>query len=860
MRKLARLVVMAAALSALSPLASAYYYWVFFATRTTPFVPVPARFDLNSLQNSTVTYLISDQGPAPLVQGDSFTAVISQIRAAADVWSNVKSSAIRLAFGGLSPMTTPSASPEIDVVFDDGDIPPGLLALTIPSFSQNATALVAGGANFVPIVRSKVILHKDLTNAKVFGNGGIASYQDSFFLTVVHEFGHALGLQHTDTGSAMSTQITRGTTKAAPLTADDIAGISMLYPVNGFQASTGSITGRVSLSGSGVNMAGVIALSTTGAAVSALTNPDGTYRIDGIPPGQYYVYAHPLAPAYQGESYPDNIIPPQDIQGNVYAANTQFGGQFFGGTTDWTQAAQVNVVAGAVSDSVHFNVQKRNGPAAYGMQLYGYLGAAQTPVQAPPLQAGGRTQLAFLASSVTTSNGYLPFSSGLNVSTIGGAAPVEAGNTRPFPGADPYMLMVVDPSATISQATPVAVAINVNNDVYVLPNAFSVVPSGLPVISGVTGSTDAQGNATVTITGSNLAQNTRILFDGAAAKSATVNGDGSLTVTAPPAAGGYQAAVEALTADGQTSSLALGSAPPPTFTYGGPAFPSIRVNQPSAAAGTDALIDVIGNNTNFVDGQTVVGFGSSDVVVKKIWVVSPGWVRMNVSVNAGATPGTTTVSVASGLQLATLTASFQITPAVAGQVTMRAPILNHSTHLPGIPAGGTAEINTSGLPSNTAGWSVSIANQTVPITIDGNGQILALVPVAVLPGPVEVHLSGPNGASAPPLLLQVDPAPPAILSVTGGFGVAVAATLPAQQGATITVNVSGMLDSFGNLPPLSSVAVEFGSVEQPALLLTQNGNNVAVQAAIPAGTPSGEVQIAIRVDTRVSAPFSIFVQ
>src|SRR5581483_4930582 len=81
--------------------------------------------------------------------------------------------------------------------------------------------------------------------------------------------------------------------------ADDIASLAVLYGKSNWQASYGSIAGRVTFAnnGAGVSLASVVAISANGPAVSTLTNPDGTYRIDGLPANfTYSVYAHPLAP------------------------------------------------------------------------------------------------------------------------------------------------------------------------------------------------------------------------------------------------------------------------------------------------------------------------------------------------------------------------------------------------------------------------------------------------------------------------------------------------------------------------------------------------------------------------------------
>ena len=858
MSSLRRAIVLMAGLALLSPLASAYYYFIYYANHNGPFVPVPVKFELNAggpygIPNNRVTYLISNQSPGPLVPGDTFQAFISQIRAAAEVWNGVATSGIRLAFGGTANLPTQDSTPEIDISFDD-NLPPGLLALSRPITIVNPGPAIAGGATFLPIVRSTMQLRKDFTNTSVPGFP-MASYSDMFFITVVHEFGHTLGLQHTWTSSAMSTLVTSASTKATPLGADDIAGISNLYPANGYPAGTGSISGTVLLAGGGVNLASVVALSTNGTAVSALTNPDGTYRIDGIPPGQYYVYTHPLPPAQPGEGQPGGIFLPLDgtPAQNPFPANTGFGSQFYGATNDWTQAAQVPVTAGNVASGVSFNVQGRSGPAVSSMTTYGYLDQNTVPVGEPPLVSGTNTTVVFRANGILGSNSA-SVAPGLNVSVLGGPAQILPGSLAYFQSGYLYMYVY---AGQVGSRTPTALAVTVNNDLYVLPAAFTVVPSGPPTISGVSGGTDGQGNSVVNIAGANLNGNTRIVFDGAPASAVQANPDGSLTVAAPPGSNGYRAAVEALAADSQTSSQTL-TAAPPMFTYGGPASPAISVNPSTVTPNTDAMIQVTGYNTNFVDGQVVAGFGSSDIAVKRIWVVSPGLLLMNVTVNPAAAAGTTSVSVASGLQLATLSAAFQIGAPVAGQTSLRTPITNQLTQLDGVPAGGIALINTTGLPANVAGWTLSISNQPAAYTIGNNGQIAAVVPQTLV-GPAVVQLNSPNGNYVPPVVMQVDLPPPVITAVSNAVAGAAGISNPTfHAGDTVSLLVAGLADQFGNLPAAGSVVISIGGVNQtPMSVVAATGGNCLMQFQIPANVPTGVQPLTVRVQTRLSAAFSI---
>src|SRR6185503_4842188 len=99
-----------------------------------------------------------------------------------------------------------------------------------------------------------------------------------------------------------------------------------------------------------------------------LTNPDGSYRIDGLTPGTYQIYAHPLPPPLSGERFPANIFPPKTAEGMELPWNTAFETIFFPGVKDPAAASFLVVQAGAVTETVNFSVRRRAAPSVYAVE------------------------------------------------------------------------------------------------------------------------------------------------------------------------------------------------------------------------------------------------------------------------------------------------------------------------------------------------------------------------------------------------------------------------------------------------------------------------------------------------------------
>ncbi len=866
---------MAVLLALLGAPLEAYYHYIHFGSRTGPFTPIYEKYDLTALPNKTLTFFVTDQGPTTYGPNDYFGSVLSQVKQAVATWNQVSSSDLRLSFGGLesysaSPTFSSTGSavpisntPGGDVIFID--LPPGLIGMGAPTTSQTQVN------GFYPIVRGVVMLSRDTSLTPPTGLG--PSYFEAFFTTAVHEIGHALGLQHTWTGSAMSQAVVRNTSRARPLDADDIAGLSVLYGKPGWAAGFGSISGRVTLGSQPVAMASVVAIAPTGSAVSALTYPDGTYRIDGLPPNtSYSVYVHPLPP--------DGIVPggeglrpPEDQNGQLLLPNTGAFGTIFSasgsaGTLDPQQAATIQVVAGS-SATVNFAVQARSAVPTYDVvtyyslnptnRTYGAL-SSSSPVIGSPAFINSNT-VPGLVTAQAAAPAFLPNPQSMTI--LGGFAPALCCNSQTWPTIWPRANQpgVVDAwfAPPIGSGTgPRHLVFNFGNDMYVLPNGVVLVQKGPPAINSLTANQDGS----VTLNGAGFGLDSTVYFDGAKASTvmpfAGSDAQGSITVLPPPGTSGQVSTVTVSNSDGQNSMM-LQAQSPVTYTYpnaGAPQIASVSVT--ALPASSTAAVDIVGANTNFVDGQVTVGFGSDDITVRRVWVLSPTHVVADVVVAAGAVLGTSEISVISGLQvIPPLAGGFTTQPAKAGLPVISLPVVNNDTTQATVYPGSVASITGQNLAPTSGAVQLTLNDIAMtPLSVSAN-QITFQVPASFPTGPATLKLN--NGSQAAfPVVIQIDNQPPTIVSVNNFLNQPVNGA-SVGQGDLLNVVVSGLDATVLN--NFSRVQVTVGGVNMPVLGIAPLPNaQYAVQTVVTQSFAGAQVPVVVWVEGSSNPPAMITVR
>ena len=831
--------------------AQAYYHYVHYVSggRTGPFTIQQEKFNIPV--GGTISFFVSDQGPAVYAPGDSFGSLLGEVKQALAAWDSVSAPNLRVKFGGLETDGQSSTAAGGDVVFQE--LPPGLYGLGGPV------------SNGTTIVRGTVILSNNT------GAGAGPSYLENFFTTAVHEAGHALGLQHTWTGSAMSQDVLRNTSRAKPFDADDVAAINVLYGAPGWQNNFGAITGTVRFAnGTPVSLASVVAISPTGAAVSSLTNPDGTYRIDGIPAGNnYLLYVHPLPP----DAVPvddTGLRLPQDQNGIKFQPNGVFGTVFYPNTTDPRQVTALPQIGpGSVIAGQDFTVQPRDSVPAYDLITASYLDpGTRTPLYdltnrqwAKVFPAYANNTQAGMFLEVRANSGDAPVPQSATV--LGGFGTASGDYLRIYNDPAGRALWLYFGMPIFAGTGPRHLVLSYANDIFVMPQAINLVKRPAPAIMSVRTNPDGS----VTVTGSNFGGDSLVYFDGIqAVRSTAFSGNelqGSLTVIPPAGTGGQVAQVIEYNGDGQNSTFAALNSPP-TYTYpnigtpiGTPQIQTLSLT--SLPAGATGMVDITTQNSAFVDGQVTIGFGSDDITVQRVWVLGPTHLEANISVAAEAVTGTSEVSVISGFEVLSQANAFQVLPRNPSLPVISA-VTNANTAQQTIYPGVFASIYGVNLASSPSSVQVTLGGQ--PMTLQPNGvlpgQVNFLIPANFPAGAAILRLN--NGtAAANPIVVQIDVAPPNIQSVTNASGVAYDATHPAFSQDVISVYVSSLDPTVLANPSRLQVTVNGQSMPVQSLTQAANGQT-QITFFLTQSFGGVPVNLAVVVDGSSSAPFPLTVR
>ncbi len=151
------------------------------------------------------------------------------------------------------------------------------------------------------------------------------SDRDVSLSVLTHELGHCIGLSHAGTLPTFSArmiqwgQLTDASAlfpedpvmsygSGVSLTPDDRIGASLLRPAPGWRNSVGSLSGIVEMDGAPARFVRVtatrIAGESLGEAAAAFAGADGTFAIEGLPPGEYLLAAGSAThPGAHGDLY-----------------------------------------------------------------------------------------------------------------------------------------------------------------------------------------------------------------------------------------------------------------------------------------------------------------------------------------------------------------------------------------------------------------------------------------------------------------------------------------------------------------------------------------------------------------------------
>ena len=286
---------------------------------TTLLSAVPARsYTLQTTEGATPAQISWKTRRITVTLSSSLSAPPSNIKPGSDVFGAVRRALAHWsAAANIQFIEAASKSESISAPTSGGD---GISLITVAHTPENAAPFAgasseASGRTRIFYTESGQITEADiaLNPTQQFSTDGTLGTYD-LEATLTHEIGHLLGLEHSAVAGAtmQPRQAKNGLYKMAALVPrtladDDLAGVRALYGARGEKdKSRGAVVGTISYAGGapayGANV-WAEEIETGRVSASNITLSNGTYRIEGLLPGEYRLWVEAL----------DGIIPAAEI-------------------------------------------------------------------------------------------------------------------------------------------------------------------------------------------------------------------------------------------------------------------------------------------------------------------------------------------------------------------------------------------------------------------------------------------------------------------------------------------------------------------------------------------------------------------
>jgi uncharacterized protein (TIGR03437 family) len=310
--------------------------------------------------------------------------------------------------------------------------------------------------------------------------------------------------------------------------------------------------------------------------------------------------------------------------------------------------------------------------------------------------------------------------------------------------------------------------------------------------------------------GINFNPQSTVYFDGLPGGVIEIDAEGNeIQVEPPPAPPGHRAIVTVYNPDGQSSALTLPDGNI-TLSYTGGGAASLTMTPTYIHAGTDHVVEIRGEGVHFVPGETVVGFGASDVIARYVDVLSPTHLRAAVTVPPESTSGSYLVSVTSGLAVMTLPERLHTGSAPlsteAGPPTVRyGSVINSATMTHDLSPGVLASVfGENFVPKAAANAAAGTAPSQAAVRVTFDGQEAAVLGIAPRPinlqippglqrnaAELRVHIGDVVSES---MLVQLARVSPGVFGVARQDNSFVQVSSPAARGETLVALATGLGD------------------------------------------------------------------